>query len=150
MTYHHTQRGPLFIFVLLAAAVVGVGAGVLLAGGSPLGWVLVGVAVVVLLLAACMRHLTISDEDSHLAVRFGPLPLFARRIAYDQITAAMRGRTTWLDGWGIHWSLSGGWVWNIWGFDCVIIHMGRRRLKLGTDDPEGLVALLAAKAAGTA
>ena len=24
-----------------------------------------------------------------------------------------------LDGWGIHLSPSGGWTWNLWGFDCV-------------------------------
>jgi hypothetical protein len=30
------------------------------------------------------------------------------------------GRTLHLDGWGIHMSVRGGWVWNLWGRDCVV------------------------------
>ena len=74
-----------------------------------------------LLLAASFHHLTVTGEGSQLAIRFGPLPLFRKRISYDEITAVEKGRTTILDGWGIHLSLRGGMVWNIWGRDCVVI-----------------------------
>ena len=47
-----------------------------------------------------------------------------------------------LDGWGIHMSPRGGWVWNIWGRDCVVIHLERGALRVGTDDAENLAAFL--------
>jgi hypothetical protein len=36
----------------------------------------------------------------------------------------------------------GGWVWNIWGYDCVVIRMKRGTLRVGTDDADGLVEFL--------
>jgi len=50
-----------------------------------------------------------------------------------------------LDGWGIHLSLRGGWVWNIQGRDCVVIRHGGTTW-LGTDDVPNLLAFLKAKA----
>jgi hypothetical protein len=47
-----------------------------------------------------------------------------------------------LDGWGIHMSVRGGWVWNIWGRDCVVIHLDRSTLRVGTDDAENLTDFL--------
>jgi len=49
--------------------------------------------------------------------------LFRRTIRYDDIISAEIGRTTILDGWGIHMSLRGGWVWNLWGRDCVVLQL---------------------------
>jgi hypothetical protein len=45
-------------------------------------------------------------------------------------------------GWGIHWNPWGGWVWNIWGFDCVVLQLNRGMFRVGTDDPDGLVEFL--------
>lgn len=76
------------------------------------------------------------------------LPLFRRIIAYDEVEAAELGRTTLLEGWGFHWSLSrGGWVWNFWGRDCVVLTLRRGELCLGTDDSQGLLNLLKEKLA---
>ena len=51
-----------------------------------------------------------------------------------------------LDGWGIHMSPSGGWTWNLWGFDCVDVWFERegktRKIRIGTNDPSGLHAFL--------
>ena len=44
--------------------------------------------------------------------------------------------------WGIHMSPRGGWVWNIWGRDCVVIHLEIGTLRVGTDDAANLEALL--------
>jgi len=98
--------------------------------------------VLMLLLGASIHHLTVVDGGSHLVVRFGPLPLFRRRVPYDDVREVEWRRTTLLDGWGIHLSLRGGWVWNIWGFDCVVLRLKRGTLRVGTDDPDGLVAFL--------
>lgn len=51
-----------------------------------------------------------------------------------------------LDGWGIHLSIRGGWVWNLWGRACVVVHFkDDRTLRIGTDDAENLVGFLEGK-----
>jgi hypothetical protein len=95
-----------------------------------------------LLLGASIGHLTVEDEGDRLVVRFGPLPLFRRSILYDDILEVEQSRTTFLDGWGIHWSPWGGWVWNVWGYDCVVLRLKRGKLKIGTDDAEKLAGFV--------
>src|SRR6266542_2602569 len=140
--YRHTQRGR-WHWLLLGLAVLYV----VLAFALPLPTLpelFGGLAVLMVALAASFQHLTIADEGDHLAIRFGPLPLFQTRVRYEDIRGVEVARTTWLDGWGIHYSLSGGWVWNIAGRDCVVI---RRPgiLRVGTDDAEQLAAFLKRK-----
>ena len=66
-------------------------------------------------------------------------------ILYRDIEKVEIGRTTILDGWGIHLSLRGGWVWNIWGRDCVVIHRRKGITRIGTDDAENLARFLKRK-----
>ncbi len=98
------------------------------------------------LLALCFRQLTVSDEVDRLLICFWPLPLFWRRIRFSEIERVEKGRTTILDGWGVHLSPSGGVTWNLWGFDCVDVwyKKGRKvkKVRIGTDDPVGLEAFL--------
>jgi len=35
-------------------------------------------------------------------------------------------------------SLRGGWVWNLWGRDCVVLKLQKGVLRIGTDDAEHL------------
>ena len=70
-----------------------------------------------------MQHLTVCDEGDRLAISFGPLPLFRKRIRYDDIIGVeIRAHDALLDRWGIqrvplgvrwayHWSPWGGWLW---------------------------------------
>jgi len=94
------------------------------------------------LLGRALGYLAVVAEGDHLAIRFGPLPLFRKRIRYDDIREVKTGRTTLLDGWGIHWNPWGGWVWNIWGRDCVVIRLNKGVFRVGTDDPRGLAEFL--------
>ena len=71
-----------------------------------------------------------------------PLPLFRTRVRYDRITHVEIGTTTWLEGWGIHMSPRGGWVWNLWGWDCVVLRGPKQTLRVGTDDAEALAKFL--------
>jgi hypothetical protein len=98
--------------------------------------------LLMLVLGASFHHLTVADEGQQLVIWFGPLPLFWRRIWYDDIREFKKDRTTILDGWGIHLSLRGGWVWNIWGRDCVLLRLRQGSLRIGTDDAEALVRFL--------
>ncbi|MEI6541074.1 MAG: hypothetical protein WCO86_16350, partial [Planctomycetota bacterium] len=68
--------------------------------------------------------------------------LFRRSIKYADIISAEIGRTTVLDGWGIHMSPRGGWVWNLWGRDCVVLQHRKGILRVGTDDAGNLAAFL--------
>lgn len=54
---------------------------------------------------------------------------------------------TYLGGWGIHMSLQGGWVWNLWGRECVVIHLQRSTHRVGTDAAEKLAQFVRAKVA---
>ena len=58
-------------------------------------------------------------------------------MRYDQIADVQIGRSTLIDGWGIHRTPGRGWIWNIHGFRCVELdlHDGSR-LRIGTDEPE--------------
>lgn len=144
MTYCHTQSAPLYWLLLATAAAQGVGAGALfLAGDTPaLGVVLLATAAAVTLLAFSFQTLTIEDGGPELIVSFGPIPLLGTRVSYDEMTAAEVGQSSLLDGWGIHYVPGRGWIYNLWGFDCVILHLHDRVVRLGTDDADNLAAFL--------
>jgi hypothetical protein len=139
-SYRHTQKGAwaLLLYVIAVAFLI-------VSWYVPLPAlriIFLVTGLFMFLLAASFHHLTVADEGNQLAIRFGPLPLFRKRIFYDDIREVEAGRTSFLDGWGIHLSLRGGWVWNIWGRDCVIIRLKRGIIRVGTDDPDGLAAFL--------
>ena len=126
----------------VTAAIFALGVILAVEPGAPLVLALVG--AIMMVLAGSFHHLRVEDEGDEIGIRFGPLPLFSKTIRYQDITAVEVGRTTWLDGWGIHISLRGGWVWNLWGFDCVVIRHGGTT-RVGTDDPQGLADFLGQK-----
>jgi hypothetical protein len=105
-------------------------------------WVFPVVGPMILVLAASFHHLTVEDERERLLVSFGPIRLFRRAILYEDIVSVETGRTTILDGWGIHMSSRGGWVWNLWGRDCVVLCLRKGTLRIGTDDADGLAEFL--------
>ena len=141
MDYVHTQTSPLFL--LLAAIGIGFFVGGSQVDGQKLSITLFSIGAVWFLLALSFRQLTCRDEGDHLRISFGPLPIFRRKLLYARLEKVEVSRSRLLDGWGIHLCTRGGWVWNLWGFDCVDIDFtGGKKLRLGTDDPEGLAAFL--------
>lgn len=144
--YRHTQKGP-WSLLLFAIGVLMLGLGWFLREEPVVPVVLPVAGALMLLLGASFRYLTVADEGDRLAIRFGPLPLFRKRIRYSDMRSVEVGRTTLLDGWGIHLSLRGGWVWNIRGWDCVMIEHGGKTW-LGTDDAENLARYLQSRIAG--
>ena len=148
MDYDHTQTSPLFL--LLAA----IGIGFFIWGsqvdGQKLSITLFSIGAVWFLLALSFRQLTCRDEGAHLRISFGPLPIFRRKLLYSRLEKVKQNRSRLLDGWGIHLCTRGGWVWNLWGFDCVDIDFtGGKKLRLGTDDPESLAAFLNSRTPGS-
>jgi len=141
MQYDHTQSAQLYL--LLVVVGIGMLIGAWLTPAETMQIILASSGAVMFVLAVSFRQLRVSDELDRLLISFGPLPLFRRRIRYTDIASVEQSRTTFFDGWGIHLSPSGGWTWNLWGFDCVDVYFKKgRRLRIGTNDPEGLEAFL--------
>ena len=141
--YSHTQRAPLCL-ILYGFAIYCIVLGWII--GDTLGmYVAGGVGLLLASLAPCFHHLTVQDQGEVLGIRFGPIPLFRRTVRYADIKKVEVGRTLMLDGWGIHMSIRGGWVWNLWGRVCVVVHLKRGVLRLGTDDAENLAQFLEGK-----
>ena len=90
--YEHTQTSPLDDLLFVIA-----GAGAVAAWSSthepPVAWALLAFAVVMALVGLCFGRLTVRDEGSGLAIRYGSLPVFRKLIRYDQITSAEAGRS---------------------------------------------------------
>ena len=86
-----------------------------------------------------------SDEGDRLALRFGPLPLLRKMIRYADITSVEIGRTKIIDGWGMHHVPGRGWTYNLWGFACVKLTLGRKIIRVGTDDADELAKIIREK-----
>lgn len=147
--YSHTQKAPLCLIVYGTAVLLLVGAWFTQNQQTVCLALTVG-GIVTALLAPAFHHLAVEDTGDVLAVRFGPLPLpmFRMTIPYDDIQSVEVGRTLIVEGWGIHRSPRGGWVWNIWGRDCVVVHRRNGVLRIGTDDAESLARFLTGKIGG--
>lgn len=144
MLYSHTQSAPLYFVLLVFAA--GIFVASLFVGEPVVQAVLLSSGALMLLFGFSFRNLTVTDEETELLICFGPLPLFKRRLQYSELEKVEQARSTIMDGWGIHMSPSGGWVWNLWGFDCVDVwYRQGRKLRIGTDDPLELTRFLKTK-----
>ena len=138
--YEHTQRSPLHLILLAAAGMVAVFALMIPEPGAR--FVLLMVAALVGMLSACFGQLTVRDDPPRLLVRYGPLPVFFWRFRWSDIESAEVGRTSWIDGWGIHWVPGRGTTFNLWGFDCVVLRVRGQVVRIGTDDAENLAEFI--------
>lgn len=146
--YRHTQHSPL-AWLLAACALPFPALYWLDSSGaldlpSPGAGLFVLPCVAIGIVALSFHHLTVADAGDGLSIRFGPLPLFRRKVLYEDIESVDVGRTLVIEGWGIHYSLRGGWIWNLWGRDCVVLHLRKGTLRIGTDDAENLAEFLSA------
>ncbi len=141
MNYSHTQSSPMHWIVGAFGLAAGVGA--VASAGLPVAWPGLAVAAVVMLtLSFCFARLTVEVDEERLSIRYGPLPWFGAEVRLDEVTAVAYDRTNVLDGWGVHWVPGRGWTYNLWGFDCVRLELGNRTIRVGTDDPSGLLDAL--------
>jgi hypothetical protein len=147
MGYRHVQKGYFHLVLLAFAGLLLVLGTTVVAEESPaIGLTIVGGVMTVFSLS--FMHLTVSDGGDVLRVRFGPIPFMRCRIRYDAIRSVAVGRSSVVDGWGVHWLPGRGWIWNLWGLDCVVLDVDGKRLRVGTDDPEGLATFLTGRASG--
>ena len=144
MSYVHTQKSPL-VWILSAVGGLTVIVVSVVTHNTPAILISVGAAATLVIAGLCFGRLTVRDEGPALAIRFGPLPVFRTTLRYSAITEVQPARSDLLDGWGIHWVPGRGFIYNVWGFDCVRVRMGKKTVRIGTDDPAGLTDFLTAK-----
>jgi hypothetical protein len=78
-----------------------------------------------------------------IVVRFGP-GLIRRRFQLRSIREARAVTNRWHHGWGIRLTPH-GWLFRVWGHDAVQIRLdGGRQCRIGTDQPEKLLAAIKA------
>jgi hypothetical protein len=144
--YRHTQTGS-FGLIIWPLVAFELGMAWYVSDHLWIAVLLICTASVSAIIALAFRTLTIQDEGDFVGICYGPQPLVYKRIAYDQIDRAERSRSRWIDGWGVHWVPGRGWTYNIWGFDCVTLTMGKRTVRVGSDDAESLLAMISEKIA---
>lgn len=142
-TYQHTQRGP-WSFVLLAVVASNLTLAVRLWGNEPAwaSWLFLSVALLMTFMTLCFQSLTTTVSETSRRVHFGPIPLLEKKVLLEEIVSVRPEKSSLLDGWGVHWTPGKGWIYNMWGFDCLAINLGTRHFRVGTNDPDQLCEVL--------
>jgi len=147
--YDHTQKSPLYLIIFVMGILQFIAATTFFPWSNSIfpGIIMGFSGIFVIFLAFGFQHLKVVDQGDYLTIRFGklPLPFCSRKLIYKNIIKVEIGRTHLLDGWGIHYSIRGGWVWNIWGRDCVVVYCEKEILRIGTEDPASLCTFLETK-----
>jgi hypothetical protein len=136
MLYHHTQRGRLLpILAVVGALVI---AGVLAAAHQPL---VILTLLPILGIVGVFSTMTIELDETELRHHFG-LGVWHKRVPLSEVVDATRTTSYWLEGWGIRITMR-GMLYNVAGTDAVEIRLrSGRRFRLGTDEPDVLLAAL--------
>ena len=136
-TYRHAQTGYAIIYALLVPAFIGFA----VATVSPMTRVALIPAAILLLSALLFWKLTIEIDHEILRASFG-LGLVRKTARVADIVSCEPIRIRWWYGWGIHLTPY-GWLYNVSGWDAVAITLRNgRHFSLGTDDPQGLTAVI--------
>jgi len=132
--YQHTQPSTVIV-ASLGAAAVGFAIGALFLHTLVFPMVILGVS------AWIFRSLTIEISDTELIWYFGSgFP--RKRVLLGDVVSAEPIRTSFLNGWGIHYT-GRGWLYNVSGYGAVAIKLRNgTRFCLGTDEPEILASHL--------
>ncbi len=138
-TYRHRQVGILLGLVAVGVLIVGLlVVHSLSARGEQLSWLIVGLPIFVTVATlGLFSVLEISIDAQHLSWRF--LPAFiTKSVALADIIEAKPTRTSFIYGWGIHYT-DRGWLYNVSGLGAVHVRMRNgKQFMLGTDEPAAL------------
>jgi len=141
--YEHTQAGwPMRIAFAAASVMLIVLAAMPELSDEPAPpLVLVAAAAFTAVVGWTWGALTVRIEDEQLQVRFG-LGWPRKTLPLREIEAVEVTRTTFLEGWGLRRTRR-GWLYNVSGFDAVLLHLtDGRSMMVGTDEPRRLKAAI--------
>jgi hypothetical protein len=135
--YYHTQIG----YVTLAALGGAMLLILLLMDLYEFNWVPVFVLIILGLCLILFATLTVEIDEDSLHLRFGP-GLIRKKISLQDIESHRMEKNHWYYGWGIR-RTPHGWLGNVSGLDAVeLLLKNGEKLRVGTDDPEGLTSAL--------
>lgn len=142
MHYKHTQPGTLLRWILGLSLITTVGIAIYFTTLPNLpGWTWFSfllAPIIIFLCAWLFGSLTVQIEDGELSHWFGP-GFWKKSYQLVDIESATAVRNSWIFGWGIRLTPH-GWLYNVSGLDAVQIELrSGRKLRIGTDDPKGLV-----------
>ena len=130
-TYSHTQKGTAIISAMFIFGVVLVILGFYVA--KPLF-----ITAVFLLVVGWLFHsMTVEIGGGTLSWFFGS-GLISKRVALSEVVSAVPVKNR--SAWGVHWSPRLGWLYNVSGFDAVLVTLrDGSKFALGTDEPSALI-----------
>ena len=136
--YEHTQRGTTILVTFLAGALLLLAMASILPARQGLLFTIIGV------LGICgflFSSLTVRVTERTLRWEFG-FGLLRKEVPLAEIEGTEVTRTTFLQGWGIHYT-DRGWLYNVSGFQAVVVSLkSGKTFLLGTDEPERLQAAI--------
>ncbi len=141
--YEHRQSSALALLpIACAAGAIGIASLALPERMAELRRALLVVLPLLPLVYVFFGSLTIRIERERLTWRFGWLGWPRKTVALGDIARAVVTRTGWLEGWGIHRTRR-GWLYNVAGFDAVLVQLkSGRAILLGTDEPRRLAGAI--------
>lgn len=126
--------------MFLLVALVGAFAAVM-AAGVAVTMILAAIIVLLLLVGWLFGSLTVAIGGGIINWWFGP-GFWKKGVSVADVTSAEAVRNQWWWGWGIRY-YGKGWLYNVSGLDAVEITLETgKRIRLGTDEPEALVAAI--------
>jgi len=141
--YEHTQAGwPMRLaFAAGALTMVILAAAPLPQIGRTPTWALLAGAALSLAVGWCFSSLTVRVSEEAVKLHFG-FGWPSKTVPLGDITAASVTRTTFLEGWGVHRTRR-GWLYNVSGFDAVIVQRNDgSALLIGSDEAPRLKAAI--------
>lgn len=147
--YSHRQIGTVLLMIMAPATLVAVGTRPRGPDSGP--WlVVIGVILAITaMIILVFGWLTVQVSRDSLRLWFG-VGLVRRRFAIADLRAARAVRNPWYYGWGIRYTPH-GWLFNVSGLDAVEIELvSGRRYRIGTDEPQALMAAIERARAGYA
>lgn len=146
--YEHTQSGTVLrVAIGILVLPLGFLAILMLAAGIVEAAIPCGVMAVILAIPLALFHsLTVRVSRDDIALAFG-IGLIRKRFNINDIQIATTATNRWYNGWGIR-KISGGWLYNVSGWDAIEIKLKNgRRYRIGTDQPQELLAAIEAATA---
>lgn len=141
--YRHRQIGLVTVVAVGTALVIIAVNWIRLADVDPAARIILSsVGVLMLFIMYLFGSLTVAVDSQDVRFWFGP-GLIRKRFPVDRILEAKPVRNPWWFGWGIR-VIPGGWLYNVSGLDAVQLVMGDgRKVRIGTDEPDRLMAAIA-------
>jgi hypothetical protein len=137
MFYEHTQPGTVMRAGLISAMVLIL---ITLVIGRDTPVAVYGLLAALGVLTWLFWSLTVQIDNERVMAAFGP-GYIRREFPIASIRSARIGRAAWYNGWGVRLTRR-GWMYRVSGMRTVDLELPGFDFRIGTDDPEGLLAAI--------